>query len=116
MPRVLIVDLNNFATFPTLAIGLLVASLRQSSFDVEVLCPLSHDVPARTRERRETKIDHWARRLHLTTNPWMLKVRDVGRRTRSWWLHRPHARVVAECARALERQPDVILLSAYLGH
>jgi radical SAM superfamily enzyme YgiQ (UPF0313 family) len=116
MPRVLIVDLNNFATFPTLAIGLLVASLRNEGFDVEVLCPLSHDVPATTRERCETRVDHWMRRLHLTTNPWLLKLRDCGRATRLWWLHKPHPRVIAECSRALSKNPDIVLLSAYLNH
>ena len=114
--RVLIVDLNNFATFPTLAIGLLVASLRGAGFEVEVLCPLSHDVPARTREKQETHVDHWLRRVHLTTNPWLLRARDFARKSRTWWLHRPHPRVVAECERALARKPDIVLLSAYLDH
>lgn len=114
--RVLIVDLNNFATFPTLAIGLLVASLRAAGMHVDVLCPLSHDVPAVARERRETSVDHWLRRLHLTTNPMALGVRDAARRARSWWQNRPHPRVVALCEQALADEPDVVLLSAYLQH
>jgi anaerobic magnesium-protoporphyrin IX monomethyl ester cyclase len=114
--RVLIVDLNNFATFPTLAIGLLVSSLRGAGFEVDVLCPLSHGVPAVTREKKERRIDHWIRRLHLTSNPMLLGVRDLARNFRSWWLNRPHPIVVAECDRALSKNPDILLLSAYLQH
>ena len=116
MLRVLIVDLANFATFPTLAIGMLVASLRGAGHQVEVLCPLSHDVPAVTRERRETNLDHWQRRLHLTANPLLLSLRDAARRVRAWWQNRPHPRVIALCEQALAKQPDVVLLSAYLHH
>jgi radical SAM superfamily enzyme YgiQ (UPF0313 family) len=114
--RVLIVDLNNFATFPTLAIGLLVASLRNAGFEVEVLCPLSHGVPAITRESRERRIDHWIRRIHLTSNRFMLGARDMARKLRSWWVNRPHPLIVAECERALATKPDILLLSAYLQH
>jgi anaerobic magnesium-protoporphyrin IX monomethyl ester cyclase len=35
--RVLIVDLNNFTSFPTLAVGILVAALRRAGHDVQVL-------------------------------------------------------------------------------
>ncbi|HEY0984105.1 B12-binding domain-containing radical SAM protein [Schlesneria sp.] len=114
--KVLIVDLNNFATFPTLAIGLLVASLRKAGFDVDVLCPLSHGVPAVAREKQEGRIDHWIRRFHLTSNPFLLGMRDTARRMRSWWINRPHPVVVAECDRALAKKPDILLLSAYLQH
>ena len=41
--RFLVVDLNNFASFPTLAVGLLVAALRNRGHRVDVLCPLAHD-------------------------------------------------------------------------
>ncbi|HET7410336.1 MAG TPA: hypothetical protein VFJ13_09045, partial [Paracoccaceae bacterium] len=64
--RILIVDLNNFASFPTLAIGLLTAALRNAGHQVDVLCPLAFDVPATQRERRETLLDHLSRRVNLT--------------------------------------------------
>ena len=50
--KVLIVDLNNLPTFPTLSIGLLVASLRHADFNTKVLLPLAHDAPAAERERK----------------------------------------------------------------
>jgi anaerobic magnesium-protoporphyrin IX monomethyl ester cyclase len=36
MTKALLVDLNNFGRYPTLAIGYLVASLRAADYDVEV--------------------------------------------------------------------------------
>ena len=55
--RTLLVDLNNYARFPTLAIGYLVAALRREGIEVEVLSPLAYGLPGRsasTRRRCET--------------------------------------------------------------
>lgn len=113
---VLLVDLNNFATFPTLAIGLLVASLRNAGHQVELLSPLAYDVPAAVRERRETWRDGAKQRLHLTTFPPLRGVRNVGRALYARSRDRPHSTVLRETAAALDRGPDVVLLSAYLQH
>lgn len=114
--RALFVDLNNFSTFPTLAVGILVASLRNTGFEVEVICPLAHDVPAAEREKRETFKDDFMRRVHLSTHPLMRQPRDLARRMRLWWRNRPHPRVLREAKRLLDSKPDVLLLSAYLQH
>jgi radical SAM superfamily enzyme YgiQ (UPF0313 family) len=114
--RVLIVDLNNFATFPTLAIGLLVAGLRKNGHDVQVLCPLAHDVPATERERRENWLDQVQRRVHLSTISSLRILRDFARSAHGMWTERPHPIVLKEVSRTLERKPDVVLLSAYLQH
>ena len=100
--RAVFVDLNNFSTFPTLAVGILVASLRNAGFQVEVICPLAHDVPAAERERRERYLDHLARRVHLSTHPAFRMSRDLARGIRSWWRGRPHPRVLRETARVLD--------------
>ena len=114
--RAAVVDLNNFATFPTLAIGLLVAGLRNGGFEVDVLSPLAHDVPAAERERREWRADHWQRQLRLSTHPLIRSTREGSRRLRQWWKGRPHGRVLRETAKLLAAKPDVLLLSAYLRH
>jgi radical SAM superfamily enzyme YgiQ (UPF0313 family) len=114
--KALIVDLNNFSTFPTLAVGLLVASLRNAGFNAEVLSPLAHDVPAAEREKKENILDHYKRKLHLTNQPGLLWTRDSARDLRTYWNSRPHPRVLKETIRALDAQPDIILLSAYLQH
>ncbi|TAJ71335.1 MAG: radical SAM protein [Phenylobacterium sp.] len=114
--KALVIDLNNFSTFPTLAVGILVASLRNAGFAVELLSPLAYDVPAAERERAEALHDHLMRRIHLSTHPAFRSARDGLRGVRRWWLDRPHARVIAETERALAAKPDVLLLSAYMQH
>src|SRR5262245_25111711 len=104
--RVLIVDLNNFASFPTLAIGLLTASLRNCGHEVRVLCPLAYDVPAAERERQENTLDHLKRRLHLSTLGVARAPRNLARAARTWWLERPHPRVLREVANALDGSLD----------
>lgn len=114
--RVVLVDLNNFATFPTLAVGLLVASLRQKNIDVEVLSPLAHDVPAYIREYQESIVDHLARRVRLSNRAPVRMVRERTRPIRNRRAQQPHPRVIEEVGRVLETKPDLILLSAYLQH
>lgn len=114
--KVLMIDLNNFATFPTLAIGILVAALRNSGHIVRLMCPLSHDVPAAEREYRESFVDDLRRRMHLSTSPTLQMVREAAFRIHTWNSERPHPKVIRETARELEHKPDVILLSAYLQH
>lgn len=112
----LLVDLNNFATFPTLAVGILVAALRNAGHEVRLLVPLAYDVPASERERVERRSDHWMRRIHLSTWPPGRWFRDSARGVRYWWLQRPHRRVLREVSREISRKPDIVLLSAYLQH
>lgn len=114
--RVLMIDLNNFTTFPTLAIGLLVASLRNDGHQVRVMCPLAHDVPAIEREYCETRWDDLRRRTHLSTYAPVKALRDLAALMHRWRAERPHPRVLAETRRELDRKPDVLLLSAYLQH
>lgn len=114
--RILLVDLNNFSTFPTLAIGLLIAALRNRGQIVELLSPLAHDVPAVARERQENLFDHVKRRISLTDLPQAFAVRDLLRALYRTRHERPHPIVLAETTRVLKRKPDVILISAYLQH
>lgn len=114
--NVLIIDLNNLSTFPTLAIGILVATMRNAGHQVRVMCPLSHDVPAAEREYCETWVDDLRRRMHLSTSPAMRALSEAAFRAYRWRSERPHPKVIAETWRAIQSKPDVILLSAYLQH
>ena len=114
--KALLVDLNNFASFPTLAVGILVASLRNAGFDAQVIVPLAYDVPASVREREEKVWHHLERRIHLSTLRPFLGIRDALRSARYLWRNRVHGRVLKEVRAALEQRPDIILLSAYLQH
>lgn len=114
--RVLLIDLNNFSTFPTLAIGLLIASLRGRGHAVELLSPLAHDVSFAAREGRETFLDHVQRRVSLTDMPQAHALRDLLRLAYRARHERPHPVVLRQAAQALARRPDVVLVSAYLQH
>lgn len=114
--KITIVDLNNFATFPTLAIGILVAKLRQAGHQVSVFCPLNLNVVTPSREGRETAMDHLKRRVHLSTNPLFRKPRNILRQLRNIAIQRPNPVVLREVVRSLDNRPDVLLLSAYLQH
>ena len=99
-----------------MAIGLLVAALREHNHEVEVLSPLVHDVPGSTRERAETWQDHLRRRLSLSTWTPLLRAQGLTRRAWRWRDRRPHPIVLRETRRALESRPDALLLSAYMQH
>jgi hypothetical protein len=117
MTKALLVDLNNFGRYPTLAIGYLVASLRAADYHVEVLSPLAYGVPAIKRERRESAFDQFQRQVYFSTHPVTVRAHDFIRDRRTRWVQRPHPRVIEETTRALERDaPDILLVSAYLDH
>ncbi|WP_020558801.1 B12-binding domain-containing radical SAM protein [Thiofilum flexile] len=114
---VLLVDLNNFARYPTLAIGYLVAPLRQAGFKVEVLSPLAQGAPAMTHEVAETKWEHIKRRVYFSTHPLMQSLHEPLRAfyaKRSFKPHQPTLSLLSE--RLQTNPPDIILLSAYLEH
>lgn len=116
--RVLIVDLNNFARYPSIAIGYLVAILRSGGFDVELLAPLAvglKGVP------RETPPPWWGwldlRFRYLTGVSRNRLVRRVRARYAAWHasqLARSKDAIVSDFARTLDRGFDVVLLSSYL--
>ncbi len=115
--RILIVDLNTFATYPTLAVGLLVARLREAGHVVEVLSALNLNVPPVQREHPDTLRDHLARKLHHATWSPLRAARDLKRAVSDRRAHRPDPVVLGETRRAIAaRRPDVVLLSAYLQH
>ena len=115
--QTLIIDLNNYARYPTLAIGYLVAALRSGGFDVEVMTPLSLGVPATERERPETAWDHLQKRIYFSTHPLMLRWHELLRERRAKWIGRPHPILMQELERKLaEGGVDVILMSAYMDH
>lgn len=112
----LLVDLNNFASFPTLAVGILIAGLRNAGHEARLLAPLAYDVPASVREKPDLLHNHWMRRLHLSTVPAGEALRNFLRSVYYKWHRRPHPRVIREVKRALAAKPDVLMLSAYLQH
>lgn len=117
MPHALIIDLNNFARYPTLAIGSLVAPLRAVGVEVTVLSPLTVGAPRITREKQENWAEHVKRRINFATHPLMQKLHEPLRKTHAQWQSSPHKPTLKMVADWLETHDlDVILLSAYLDH
>lgn len=114
--QVVLVDLNRFTSFPTLAVGILTAALRARGCAVRVICPLALDIPAAAREREERLWDHLHRRIRLSDYRTVKWLRDRARAPREWLAQRPRASVLAAVERALAEGADAVLLSAYLEH
>jgi anaerobic magnesium-protoporphyrin IX monomethyl ester cyclase len=115
--KVLIVDLNNYARYPTLAIGYLVAPLRSAGFEVELLSPLAHGVTGVMREHREGWVDHLKRSFYMVPPVPFIRRQDRLHDAYAAWQNRLTAsmRTLLEGWIAGSRA-DVILLSAYLTH
>ena len=115
--NVLIVDLNNFARYPTLAIGYLVAALRQAGLQVEVLSPLAHGAPPITRESTENLAEHIKRRVYFSGHPVMQRLHETLRNLYAGRAYQVHAHTMALLEARLRTDPPAcLLLSAYLDH
>ena len=115
----LVVDLNNFARYPTLSVGYLVAILRRAGIRCTVLSPLAR---GHRGVRREPRVRPWSlfeqRLRHASA---LSRSAAVGRTRRvlaslAATGVRRLARSVAEeaDARLRARRPDVVLASTYL--
>lgn len=118
-PRVLIVDLNNFAMYPTVSVGYLAALCRRAGMVASVFSPLSVGVKGIVRER---PADRWSLiAANLNFRATTSKSRTM-REMRSWIAtslraplsrhHRRVARAFEVCVR--DERPDVVLISTYL--
>lgn len=115
--NILIVDLNNFARYPTLAIGYLIAPLRQAGFHVDLLSPLSFGAATTEREAQENTIEHIKRRVYFSTHPLMVKIHDQLRALYAKRTSRPQPLTINAVSQHIkENSVDIILLSAYLNH
>jgi anaerobic magnesium-protoporphyrin IX monomethyl ester cyclase len=116
--RVLLVDLNNFARYPTVAVGLLTAILREAEFEVEVLSPLAFGVPGLPREARAAPWGAAEARLRYAT---AVSRNPVVSRVRSALVARRHPippaalrTLVASLEAKLALGCDAVLISTYL--
>lgn len=117
--RVLLVDLNNFARYPSIPIGLLAAVLRRDGDDVRVFSPLSVGFRGVVREGHEPiwglvkqRLSYWSSQsnnpLVTRTRRWMAE-RHAPRLT-----HHAHEIAVHFRREMDEHRPDAVLVSTYL--
>ena len=117
--RVLVCDLNNFARYPTISVGYLVAVLRRAGHKVELFSPWSVGIGGYTREppvRPWGLIDQRLRmRSAFSASPLVRRVRaELGRRFAQSDLARQSARLETHFRAALAAGPDAVLISTYL--
>ncbi len=117
-PRVLLVDLNNFARYPSVAIGYLSAILKEGGYGVEVFAPLSTGLTGVAREPSPPWWGHadlqFRYRTGVSRNPILRRVRKAYATRASSKLARSKNEVVAEVARRLDSGIDTVLVSTYL--
>jgi len=116
--RVLLVDLNNFSLYPTMAVGYLAAILRQNGIEVTVLSPLAYGIPGVIREPPESTFLNFARRINFAlaqipgTVPELTKRMIDAARTRL--VAQRYPRIGEIFADANPEDYDAVLVSAYL--
>jgi radical SAM superfamily enzyme YgiQ (UPF0313 family) len=117
-PRILLVDLNNFSLYPTMAVGYLTAILRQSGFDVTVLSPLAYGIPGVMREPPESVFLNLARRLNFALTQIPGAAPGLAKRmidlVRSGLVARRYPRIREIFADTSPERFDAVLVSAYL--
>ncbi|TVP55594.1 MAG: radical SAM protein [Halomonadaceae bacterium] len=116
-PRILLVDLNNEATFPTLAIGSLATPLLKAGYQIEVFSPLAYGITALSRDVEETLLNYVLTRVHFAASPLIEWANE--------WLLQLYYRVRFRSTRAMadafqkvldETAFDAILVSSYLQY
>ncbi len=116
--RVLLIDLNNFARYPTISVGYLCSVLRKAGCEVEVLSPLAHGVPGLEREpqpRPWSLLDQRLRyRAAASSHAWVASARERLQRLRSPLRPAAWRRLMHNLRACLDRNPDIVLVSTYL--
>jgi anaerobic magnesium-protoporphyrin IX monomethyl ester cyclase len=116
---ILLVDLNNFARYPSLPIGYLAAVLRGAGHAVQVFAPLMVGVKGVAREPRPhrlslamAKLNH---RAAVSSHAWVRQWRDKLAAQRLSGIRQHEAEVVAAFTSQLDAsRPAVVLVSTYL--
>lgn len=117
--RILLVDLNNFSRYPTIAIGYLAAILRGNGFAADVFSPLQVGVTGVPREGRakawgliDQRLRYWSSQ---SSNPLVRSVRAQLAARAGPKMLTDQSTLVAETLAAIERTHcDAVLISTYL--
>ena len=116
---VLVVDLNNFARYPTMSVGYIVSILRQAGMRVNIFSPLANGVPGMAREERAAPfgwIDSILRHRTAISSSKIIRdtrahlVRHIARPDRG---ARFRKILTAFQNTLIDHQPDVVLISTY---
>lgn len=115
MKKVTLIDLNNFAYYPTLSIGYLIAILRKSGLRVELLSPLSQGIIARKREPVENMLHYLEQRIRLSDNRMIqTAIRKVKEIPSLFNIYHHKNQILHVVKRNLSLDTELILISSYL--
>jgi len=118
--RILLVDLNNFARYPSIAIGYLIAVLRSGGVEVELMAPFSAGIAGVPRERRPPALGRldleFRYRTAVSRNRLVRALRKRYATYSSSQLARSKTRILAEFSKRLDRGFDAVLISTYLAY
>jgi len=119
MSTVLVVDLNNFARYPTVSIGYITSVLRHAGIGVNVFAPLMVGVVGVVRERRPHAFSLLAAKLNYMAATsgcdWVRNARDRWAARGLSGIRKHGEKVVSGFRAELARtRPDVVLISTYL--
>ena len=117
--RVLLVDLNNFAHYPTLSVGYLAAICRKAEIQVEVFLPLMIGLKG---FRREKPPKWWSFIFQVVNYRAATSSIMAIRQLRAWAAKREVSDLSKDadkllkgfCRRLEAVQPDIVLVSSYL--
>jgi radical SAM superfamily enzyme YgiQ (UPF0313 family) len=112
--KITVIDLNNFACYPTLAIGYLIAALRKSDFDVKLLSPLNKGIAAPKRERIENVMHYWKAILLNSDRIAVKKMMMAARKIPFIYnLYRSKNRNFESVKPSIPEDTDLVLISTY---
>lgn len=117
--RVLVCDLNNFARYPTISVGYLVAVLRRAGMHVDVFSPWSigiggyvREPPVRPWGAIDQRLRYWSA---MTASPLVRCARQrLEHRFTSSDLARQADRLATHFRTLIAQRPDVVMISTYL--
>lgn len=114
---VLMVDLNNFAHYPTIPVGSLIAALRAGGHSIRLFSPSAIGISGFARQARARKGEHFIDQLRfwsaLTHRKFVRHGRDRLRNALTPRSDSVRQRIVSGFIGAMADRPDVVLISAY---
>lgn len=115
--NILIVDLNNEAPFPTLAVGYLSTPLKKAGYNVSVFNPLAFGATQLVRDVEETRMNYIAARVRFTSHPLIEWANELIYKIYSKVRFRPTRSFRKKTAKVINNQTvDLILVTSYLQY
>lgn len=112
--HITLIDINNFAFYPTMAVGLLSRYIKNAGFDLSVLIPLSQGIQSRKREQIEKLPDYlFTRIIHSDLFLIRLLVKLAKQSNFVYQTYQGKRRIFRYVSSELQPNTDLVLISCY---